>query len=137
MSDDEDLPGPTVRPANLPALSERVVRDRPLPIGLGPPNPARDLANWQASDGSYGDVARTAAAVVALVMLGHGERHATYRSSVDRASAWLKDRTEPEAVVAREVLALADRGLIVAPTPAMRALIDAGREGAVLAGVLR
>jgi hypothetical protein len=82
-------------------------------------------------------VRRTAAALIALVLLGHTRIAGVRKRTVAKAAGWLEKRTEPEAQLALDVLARAERGERVSPDDAIRALADAGPEGAALGAVTR
>ena len=69
------------------------------------PDPAGELARKQRADGSFGgDVAKTAAALLRLVELGHTRRKGLRRRVVAKAARWLREHGG-EAAVAREALA--------------------------------
>jgi Ca-activated chloride channel family protein len=99
-----------------------------------PSDPAGTLARSQGADGSYGgDVARTAAALVALVLLGHTRRSGTRQRVVLKAAAWLEARrTHPMAALALGALEAAERGQAPAPAATWAPLYAAGAEGEVL-----
>ncbi|MCB9759086.1 MAG: VWA domain-containing protein [Alphaproteobacteria bacterium] len=95
---------------------------------------AQRLAASQDADGSFGgDVARTAAALLALVLFGHTRRKGLRRRAVLKAASWLEaHRSRPEAAAALEALAAAEAGHRPQPTGAWAALRAAGPEGEVL-----
>jgi len=96
-------------------------------------DPGGVLARAQAADGSFGgDVARTAAALVALVLLGNTRRSGVRRRTVIKAAQWLSaHRGVPEADLALGALEAAERG----DTPAADWAILTGDhpEGRILA----
>ena len=99
-----------------------------------PDDPAGVLARTQGADGSYGgDVARTAAALLALVVLGHTRRSGTRQRVVLKAAAWLEARrAEPLAALALGALEAAERGEAPKPDGAWEPLYGAGAEGRIL-----
>ncbi len=93
------------------------------------------LATTQDADGSFGgDVGRTAAALLALLLLGHATTHGSRRRVVQKAATWLEAHTtRPAARLALDVLRRVEGG---GPTPAwdeVQMLTDRGPEGAMLA----
>ncbi|HYO12002.1 MAG TPA: VIT domain-containing protein [Thermoanaerobaculia bacterium] len=104
-----------------------------------PSDPAGTLARTQGADGSYGgDLARTAAALLALVVLGHTRRSGTRQRVVLKAAAWLDARRkEPLAALVLGVLKTAEQGEIPKPDSAWEPLYRAGTEGAMLRQVAR
>ncbi len=117
---------------------------RPAPQRLGPPSsrsegapqqrPDAFLAGTQGADGSFGgDVLRTAAALLALILLGNTRSAGLRKRNVQKAAAWLATQSHPEAVAALAALEAAERGVMpVGPWPA---LVAAGVEGRELAGL--
>ncbi|RPH55226.1 VWA domain-containing protein, partial [bacterium] len=99
-----------------------------------PADPAGTLARSQGADGSYGgDLARTAAALLALVVLGHTRRSGTRQRVVLKAAAWLEARrTEPLAALALNVLEAAERGEAPKPDGSWEPLYGTGAEGRIL-----
>jgi len=99
-----------------------------------PIDPAGSLARSQGADGSYGgDVARTAAALLALVVLGHTRRRGVRQRAVLKAAAWLEPRrSDPAAALALEALEAAESGEAPRPVAVWAALYEAGLEGEVL-----
>jgi Ca-activated chloride channel family protein len=95
------------------------------------------LARTQRADGSYGgDVARTAAALLALVLLGNGRRRGPRARVVAKAAAWLEQhRDAPLAVAALDALEAADEGRAPTASAAWEALTQADVEGHLLAAV--
>lgn len=107
------------------------------PRAVAPPDPAGDLARSQSADGSFGgDVRRTAAALVALVRLGHTRVRGIRKRTVLKAAVWLAGRTEPVAALALALLEQAERGESSALGPELRALADGSAEGRALGATL-
>jgi hypothetical protein len=100
--------------------------------------PDAQLARTQRADGSFGgDVARTAAALLALVLLGNARRRGPRARVVSKAAAWLEQhRDAPLAVAALDALEAADEGRTPTASAAWPALAQAGAEGRLLAAVL-
>lgn len=117
-------------------VSSRDEEDRPLGRRMAPPapDPAGELARSQSADGSFGnDVARTAAALLALVLLGNTRRGGVRQRVVLKAAAWLEARrADPLAALALEALEAAERGETPSPAVAWDPLYAAGPEGQVL-----
>ena len=90
------------------------------------------LASDQGADGSYGrDVARTAAALILLVLLGHTRVAGLRQRTVRKAVAWLEARRqEPLAALALAAVEAAEQGR--SPDGDYRVLQGAGREGGLL-----
>lgn len=102
-----------------------------------PADPAGELARSQAADGSFGgDLRRTAAALVALVLLGSTRQAGGRRRTVDKAARWLAKRAEPLAQVVLTWLEAVESGTAPPLDPALGALVDAEREGAILGAYL-
>lgn len=119
-------------PAAEASRSERPGR------GAAPTGGAPDavLAATQGADGSFGgDVARTAAALVVLVLLGNTRTAGLRKRNVTKAAAWLAGRTEPAAALALAALEAAERG--ESPVGPWPSLVAAGPEGALLAALGR
>lgn len=123
----------------MPApAAESAKGDGPRSASLNRPadgvRPDAQLAATQGADGSFGgDVARTAAALLVLVLLGSTRTAGLRKRNVQKAAAWLATRTEPVARMALDALAAAERGeRVVGPWPALNL---AGPEGALLAGM--
>ncbi len=109
----------------------------PPPADAAPADPSARLARQQGADGSFGgSVERTAAAVLALVLLGHTRRKGARRRVLLKAAQWLQGKSDAAAVLALQALADAEAGKPAAPDEAWRALTGCGAEGAVLAGLL-
>lgn len=117
-------------PAAAPARAEE---------GGAPEDPAGALARSQSADGSFGgDVARTAAALLTLVLLGHTRRRGLRRRAVTKAAAWLSARAgDARAALALAALASAEGGRPPSPEEDWRVLTGAGVEGGYLAALLR
>ena len=115
--------------APMPALVHEPGAFAPAPRVA---RPDAQLAATQGADGSYGsDVARTAAALLVLVLLGSTRTFGLRKRNVQKAAAWLALRTESVARMALEALDRAERGeRVVGPWPALQ---SAGPEGAMLA----
>lgn len=98
------------------------------------PTPDAILAATQGADGSFGgDVARTAAALLTLILLGNTRTRGLRKRNVQKAAAWLQNRTEADAV---RVLAALDAAEAGGPHPAAWAtLLGAGPEGKLLSSV--
>lgn len=117
-------------PPDLPGEADRVL--------------AAFLAQAQGADGAYGgDVERTAAALLALVLLGHTRRRGLRQRVVAKAAAWLEaHREQPSAAAALARLAEAEAGATrealaaAIPEPLRAALGAAGEEGRALRLVL-
>lgn len=96
------------------------------------------LAVLQGADGSFGgDVARTAAALLALLVLGHTRRQGARQRTVLKAAQWLEGRRgDPAAALALDALARAERGESPLQVPGWEALAPASAEAAVLREVM-
>ncbi len=113
-------------PAARPAASADALKKGAAPA------PDAELAATQGADGSFGgDVARTAAALFTLILLGNTRTQGLRKRNVQKAASWLLGRTEPEALLALAALHAAERG--EAPATPSAALLGAGREGRLLA----
>ncbi len=94
------------------------------------------LASTQSADGSFGgDVDRTAAALLVLVLNGSTRTSGLRKRNVQKAAAWLLARPEAgiptsSAALALAVLYAAERGEV--PKGPWPALYSAGSEGAML-----
>ncbi len=94
----------------------------------------RHLVLLQDADGSFGGNAeRTAAALLALLMMGHTTRRGTRRRVVEKAADWLRGQgpTGPAAHALR-LLERADAGGPPPDCDEARPLFGAGAEGAIL-----
>ena len=138
----------TGRRAEAPAAAEEAPAFEPSPIvaresapAAGPAaatDVAGELARSQAADGSFGrDVRRTAAALIALVVLGHTRLAGVRQRTVAKAAAWLAGRSEPEAIAAIAFLEAKERGEEPIVGDLLQALRSAGAEGAALGTLLR
>ncbi|MCB9743140.1 MAG: hypothetical protein H6740_11115, partial [Alphaproteobacteria bacterium] len=123
-------PEPAARPA--PALEQRRTARKQAPAG--PKDPAGELARTQSADGSFGgEVGRTAAALVALLLDGHTRRKGNRRRAVMKAAAWLqRHAAEPLAALALELLAQAEAGGALQREARWSPLYLQGPEGAIL-----
>ena len=101
-------------------------------------DPAGRLARSQGADGSFGgDLRRTAAALLALLLLGHTRRKGLRRRAVLKAARWLQGRrAQPAAALVLAALEAAERGEALTPSAELRALADGSAEGRVLLGLL-
>ena len=92
------------------------------------------LAQSQDADGSWGgDELRTAAALLALVRLGHTRVSGLRKRSVQKAAAWLAIYSPQRVVMAvLTALAAAEAGGAAADNPVFGQLLSAGPEGAML-----
>lgn len=118
-----------------PSSKSEVVREEAVNT------PALDegaLARMQGADGSFGgDLARTVAALLTLLLKGHTRRSGLRSRTVTKAAAWLEQyRGQAQADLALNALAAAERGESLQPDAAWRALCSAGAEGQALAQVL-
>lgn len=128
-------PAPKAKAA--PASKSEVAREEAAPSNA----PALDegaLARMQGADGSFGgDIARTVAALLALLLKGHTRRSGLRSRTVTKAAAWLEQyRGQAQVDLALNALAAAERGEALQPDAAWRALCSAGAEGRALAQVL-
>ncbi|MCB9744434.1 MAG: VWA domain-containing protein [Alphaproteobacteria bacterium] len=103
------------------------------PQGYGDADPAGELARLQAADGSFGgDVGRTAAALLALLLLGHTRRKGSRRRTVLKAAGWLEaHKSGPQAALALRALGEAERGQPLT-REGWATLHGCGQEGALL-----
>ncbi|OGO17487.1 MAG: hypothetical protein A2Z14_17225 [Chloroflexi bacterium RBG_16_48_8] len=97
------------------------------------------LARMQNADGSYnGDLQQTAAALIALVLLGHTRRKGIRQRTVLKAANWLKAHTkDPFASLALEVLYREEAGeaseeCLSLKMADLQTLFYAGNEGEIL-----
>lgn len=92
------------------------------------------LARTQGADGSFGgDVGRTAAALLLLVLDGNTRRKGLRRRTLAKAATWLAGQGGALAELALNALAAAESGPIPAPEAGWSALHGCGDEGVVLA----
>lgn len=98
-----------------------------------------DLVELQSADGSFeGDVARTAASVLALLLLGHTRRKGTRRRILGKAAKWLAGhRDDVAATLALSILERVEMGGRMPDEREAGALFDCGPEGRILAEVLQ
>jgi hypothetical protein len=96
------------------------------------------LATTQDADGAFeGSIERTAAALLALVRLGHTRSRGTRRRVVQKCARWLEQRTDrPLARLALDLLARAEAGGELPGRAEVGHLLGAGREGDCLARAL-
>ncbi|GDX80945.1 hypothetical protein LBMAG42_27560 [Deltaproteobacteria bacterium] len=101
------------------------------------PDIAALLAQSQDADGSWGhDPLRTAAALLALVRLGHTRTAGLRKRAVQKAAAWLANHAGVPAVAAvLAALVAVEGGATPSDEPAFAPLQQAGREGAMLATI--
>jgi hypothetical protein len=110
----------------------------PEPVRQPSADPRREvetmLATTQDADGSFGGrVDRTAAALVALLCLGHTRRKGTRRRVVEKAARWLSQhKHEPLAQLALTILARVEGGGELPRRDEMKELLGAGAEGNAL-----
>jgi hypothetical protein len=74
-------------------------------------------------------VARTAAAILTLVRLGHTRTSGLRKRAVAKAALWLQGRTEALAVAALAALHAVERGEPLPADAAFSGLANAGAEG--------
>jgi len=119
-------------------LEEEMEMEAQKPKKTEQGDPAAALAQSQGADGSFGgDVARTAAALLTLILLGHTRRKGLRRRTVTKAAAWLAARAgDAQADLALAALAQAERGQAPAPTGSWRDLRGAGPEGGYLSSLM-
>jgi len=99
-------------------------------------DPARTLARTQDVDGSFGgDVLRTAAALLALVWLGHTRRTGLRRRVVLKAATWLQSQDHDLARRALQLLEAAEAGSEPVWEEDLEPLLEAVAEGKVLESV--
>lgn len=117
---------------------QRLRLDPPPPTAVEHIADAATLARLQSVDGSFGaDVARTAAALLALVYLGHTRRKGARRRTVAKAARWLEQHPDaPAAILALAALAQLEAGTEPTLTTDWLDLTTVGPEGGFLAKVL-
>lgn len=100
------------------------------------------LARMQNADGSYGDdVRRTAAALIALILLGHTRRSGIRRRTVLKAVKWLEAHSDdPSASMALDILQRVEAGedskeILVPKAAGVQELFSVGDEGKILKDV--
>ena len=103
-----------------------------------------ELAGRQDADGSFGgDLRRTSAALIALVLLGHTRRRGLRKRTVSKAARWLKGHSEdPNVALSLEILKRAEAsetpGEILKDESSLRSiakLSKVGEEGEILSKV--
>ena len=108
----------------------------PPPLPAAAADPAARLVQSQGADGSWGnDVRRTAAALVALLRLGHTRTAGLRKRAVQKAAAWLQRSQDPVALAALAALSQAEQGALGPLPPSLAGLHSAGPEGAMLAAL--
>jgi hypothetical protein len=137
-------PDATAGPGGAPAdymsapPAEEGLEDRRAPA-----NPRREietlLATTQGADGSFGGkVDRTAAALVALVCLGHTRKKGTRRRVVEKAARWLsKHQKDALAQLALSLLERVEAGGDGPDAAEITPLLNSGPEGQALERALR
>lgn len=139
-------------PQTAMAPKEHIRKRKHLEVYSKPTTPSRlpkstvdgELARRQGADGSYGgEIDRTAAALIALVLMGHTRRKGIRRRTLIKAAKWLEGvGEEPLAKVALEILKRSEAGqkpeeFIVEYDSVIDDLIRAGEEGKKLKSVLK
>ncbi|MFT5460289.1 MAG: hypothetical protein ACI9K2_006806, partial [Myxococcota bacterium] len=120
-------------PRGRPTRKAKASSSRQAPPKPPPAEPGARLAAAQSADGSFGgDVARTAAALLALVLLGHTRRRGNRSRTVRKAASWLATQSGPLARAALHALTTAEAGTTPAPSAEWQTLEGAGAEGAAL-----
>lgn len=130
------MPAPPPAPpmASAPATPQRAELARAAKKEAVSSDPSARLAAMQSADGSFGaDPARTAAALVLLVLLGHTRRAGLRQRVVQKAARWLEGRAEPVAALALTLLASAEQGHPPVRDASWAPLLSAGEEGQMLA----
>ena len=99
---------------------------------------AGHLARTQGADGSFGgDIGRTAAALLVLVLLGHTRRKGLRRRTVLKAAKWLSaHRGDSVADLALAALAAAEKGVEPQTAGDLRPLCNGTAEGQLLEEML-
>ncbi|MBM4365010.1 MAG: VWA domain-containing protein [Deltaproteobacteria bacterium] len=119
----------SVAPSFPPAPGRHAAKPKQAPAA----DPAAALAATQSADGSWGqDLRRTAAALLALVKLGHTRQSGLRKRTVQKAAQWLSRQSDSLAQQVLALLAAAERGEAVDLAP-FADLKSAGAEGAALA----
>jgi Ca-activated chloride channel family protein len=114
-----------------------------LAVRRASPNPRREietlLATTQDADGSFGGRAdRTAAALVALVCLGHTRKKGTRRRVVEKAAGWLsKHQKDALAQLALSLLERVEAGGGRPEAGEVKPFLVGGAEGEALTKALR
>jgi Ca-activated chloride channel family protein len=132
-------PPPSAPPArSAPRPAAPAAEAAPAPAKEAAADPGAALARAQGADGSFGgDIHRTAAALLALVLLGNTRHVGARKRVVLKAAQWLAAHTaEPHASVALAALNRVERGDDAGRKHELRMLADASPEGRILAAVL-
>jgi hypothetical protein len=114
----------------------------PSPVAQPTRSPAADiesaLATTQSADGSFGgDVGRTAAALVAFVVLGHTSRRGSRRRVVQKAARWLDAHRGVDAAdLALAILARVEAGGARPEAAELLTLVAHDPEGRLLSTAL-
>lgn len=136
---DESEP-PTKSVFSMRSLSTGWRRSSMRPTSVPPAGAGLEstLATSQSADGSFGgDVGRTAAALLALVVLGHTSRRGARRRVVQKAARWLEARRGHEAAdLALSLLARVESGGTKPTADEVRSLVVYEPEGRLLADAL-
>jgi len=125
-------------PEPLEAAYEDYAAEPPVLPQRGSSDPRREietmLATTQDANGSFGGrVDRTAAALVALLCLGHTRRKGTRRRVVEKAARWLSQhRTEALAQLALALLDRVEAGGELPRRDEAELLLGAGAQGEAL-----
>jgi Ca-activated chloride channel family protein len=130
------MSAPQTEEAAAPAPARDMARAESAPAAST--DPGAELARTQSADGSYGgDVHRTAAALLALVLLGNTRIVGLRKRAVLKAAAWLQARAaDPHASVALAALTRVERGDDAGRKVELRMLVEATPEGRILGAVL-
>lgn len=98
---------------------------------------AGTLARTQSADGSFGgDVGRTAAALLVLLLLGHTRQKGDRRRTVQKAASWLlANISDVRAARALAALDNAEAGTL-SPNPNWHSMFGEGDEGKMLQELL-
>lgn len=133
-------PTPPRAPAPMPAPNQGPARaDAEAPAASTPADVEQALVKGQKADGSYGgDVARTAAALITLLLLGHTRQAGLRRRTVSKAARWLKGHAGARwADHALAALEAAEAGQGWRDEAALKQLVAAaGAEGRLLSSLL-
>ncbi len=127
-----DVLGRVTGAGATPTASSESVANVPAPA-QGPLDEA-GLARTQQADGSFGgDVARTIAALLFLVLSGHTRRTGARRRTVAKAAKWLdRHRSEPGVAAALATLEKAEAGESITADASWSPFYTAGSEGRAL-----
>ncbi|MES2640773.1 MAG: VIT domain-containing protein [Myxococcota bacterium] len=132
------MSAPESEEAAAPAPAREMARKESAPSAAAGVDPGAELARTQSADGSYGgDVHRTAAALLALVLLGNTRIVGLRKRAVLKAAAWLQARAaDPHASVALAALTRVERGDDAGRKVELRMLVEDTPEGRILGAVL-